>query len=404
MFTLTLPAARSLQLASLGLLTPPTQPADPDAVLQTIRALGALQIDTISVVARSPYFVLWSRLGDYDPTWLDELLPQRAVFEYWAHAACFIPIEDYPLYRRRMLDQRRGWWDESRWLSEHVAVVEKVRDHLNTQGAVRSADFERPKDRPNGWWAWKDEKMALEMLFDTGEVMITRRESFQRVYDLRERVNPDWDDSRTPTAEETAIELTMRTVDTLGVALQPWIADYFRLRKNGLPALLNHLVDEGRLIPACIEGLNAPAFIHPNRLDLAHAALRGDLEPTNTTLLSPFDPLVWHRDRARALFNFDYTIECYTPAPKRRYGYFTLPILHRGALIGRLDAKAHRKEGLFEVRNIFLEEGVNVNDALCMDLRDALVRCASWHRTPQVVVHAAASPALLEGLSFAAEP
>lgn len=404
MITLSLHAARALQLACLDLLTPPSQPATPSSVLNTIHRLGALQIDTISVVARSPYFVLWSRLGDYTPTWLDDLLSQRSIFEYWAHAACFIPIEDFPLYRRRMLDERRGWWDESRWLADNASVVEKVRQYLQTQGAVRCSDFERPKDRPNGWWAWKDEKMALEMLFDTGEVMIARRESFQRVYDLRERVLADWDDSRTPSKEEVFQELAMRTVSALGVALQPWVPDYYRLRKTGLPALLTRLVDEGCLLQAQIEGLDSPAYIHPDRLEMAQAAINGELQPTLTTLLSPFDPLVWHRDRARALFNFDYTIECYTPAPKRRFGYFTLPILHRGALVGRLDAKAHRKDGLFEVKNIFLEESVTVTDTLCADLRETLLRCAAWHRTPKVIVRTASDPTLLEGLSFSDQP
>src|SRR6266581_1927474 len=163
---LSLASARSLLLAAQGLLASPAEPARKEDVLAAIRRMGLLQIDTISVVARSPYLVLWSRLGDYPQRWLDELLTEGALFEYWSHAACFLPIEDYPLYRRLMLNQLT--WQENRWrpwMEAHAELVEKLMTHIRENGPVRSADFERTDGAQSGWWNWKDEKTALEGLF-----------------------------------------------------------------------------------------------------------------------------------------------------------------------------------------------------------------------------------------------
>src|SRR5512145_1467766 len=168
-------AAQRLMVAAQGLHCRPTQSATRASVLEAIRRMGVLQIDTIHVVNRSPYLVLWSRLGDYRPEWLDELLAETALFEYWSHAMCFLPIEDYPLYRRRMLDAIQGetgpaHWGE-RWSRENPEVMERVRSHLHGNGAVRSVEFENKDRPPGGWWNWKEEKNALEALLSTGEVM-----------------------------------------------------------------------------------------------------------------------------------------------------------------------------------------------------------------------------------------
>jgi uncharacterized protein YcaQ len=157
--------------------------------------MGALQIDTINVVARSPYLVLWSRLGAYDPKWLDELLTEGAIFEYWSHEACFLPVEDFALYRHRMLNAESLGWKYSRaWVEAHRAEIERLLEYIRERGPVRSIDFERRDGKAGGWWEWKTEKRALETLFTAGELMIARRQNFQRVYDLRERVLPSWDD------------------------------------------------------------------------------------------------------------------------------------------------------------------------------------------------------------------
>jgi uncharacterized protein YcaQ len=359
--------------------------------------MGVLQIDSISVVARSPYLVLWSRIGAYDPIWLDELLAEGAIFEYWSHAACFVPIEDYGLYRRLMLDKT----DKTRvWMEAHPDALEHVLGHIRKEGPVRSAEFARTDGKAGGWWEWKPEKRALEHLFAAGELMISHRENFHRVYDLRERVLanalPNWEDTLAPTEHEVRRALALKAVRALGVAVAGWVPDYFRTPKRGAASLLEELVDEGSLLRAGIE--DEPAYVHPENARLAEEVLSGRLRSSVTTLLSPFDPVVWDRARASELFGFDYKIEVYTPAARRRYGYYSLPILHEGALVGRLDAKAHRKDGLFEVRAAHLEPGVPVSEELVVSLAGVLRACASWHATPDVVVRHSDPPELAEAL------
>ncbi len=388
--------ARNVMLAAQGLDQSPRQPAVKADVLEAVHRMCLLQIDTINVVARSPYLVLWSRLGEYRREWLDELLAEGALFEYWAHAMCFIPIEDYALHRRRMLDsiQEQVWpykW-AAKWAREHRQVMKRVRTHLQKNGAVRSSEFENKSHVAGGWWNWKEEKDALETMLLTGEVMVARRQNFQRVYELRERLLPDWDDSTLPSRDELQRTLALRAVNALGIAFPGWVPDYFRQPKKGMPKLLDGLAQDGLLERVMVKGLEGFAYVHPERVDLIDAAASGTLKPDVTTLLSPFDPLVWDRQRAHELFDFDYKIECYTPAAKRRYGYFTLPILHRGKLVGRLDPKAHRAQGVFEIKALHLEPGVPANKKLASDLAAALHRLADWHGTPDILVRQSDPP------------
>jgi uncharacterized protein len=371
-------------LAAQGLGSAPKR-ATKDDVRETIRRMGALQIDSISVVARSPYLVLWSRLGSYEPRWLDELLTEGAIFEYWSHAACFIPIEDYGLYRRLMIE---GGEKTRTWMRAHPEEIEHVMERINDKGPVRAAEFARTDGRAGGWWEWKPEKRALEHLFASGELMISRRENFHRVYDLRERVLanalPDWEDALAPNEQEVRRALALKAVRALGVAVARWVPDYFRTPRKGVAGLLEGLADDGSLLRATIG--DEPAYVHPENAELSEKVLSGRLRSSVTTLLSPFDPVVWDRARASELFGFDYKIEVYTPAASRRYGYYSLPILHGASLVGRLDAKAHRKQGTFEVRAIHLEPATPVNDDLTSGLAGALRNCAAWHATPEVLV------------------
>jgi uncharacterized protein YcaQ len=399
---LSLSAARSLHLAAQGLSVAPRKKAGKDDLLASIRTMGALQIDTIHVVARSPYLVLWSRLGAYQPVWLEELLAEGKLFEYWAHEACFLPIEDYGLYRHRMIDPgSMGWKYSVKWMAEHKQSIAALVEYIRANGPVRSADFERKDGKGSGWWEWKPEKRSLEVLFTSGQLMIARRQNFQRIYDLTERVLPDWDDARMPLLANTQRTQLQKAVRALGVTKASWIGDYFRTAKSRPTPDPEALVEQGMLHEVRIDGWSAPAYIHPDHIELAHAAAAGTLRSNVTTLLSPFDPVVWDRKRALELFGFDYRLECYTPAPKRRYGYFTLPILRRGALIGRLDAKAHRRDGLFEVKALYLEPGVRMSQALCNDLAATLKRCAAWHGTEQIAVERCDPPSLRRALKAA---
>jgi uncharacterized protein YcaQ len=383
--------ARLLHLAAQGLLARPRRRARKADVLDAIRRMRVLQIDTIHVVARSPYLVLFSRLGRYTPEWLDALLASGAIFECWAHEASFAPAGDFPLHRRHALE-RQGHWamkHAERMRREQRAAMDAVLARIREQGGLKAADFEsrEPKNK-GGWWGWKDEKRWLEALFAFGELMIARRERFQRVYDLAERVlatmqiAPDV----VATTAEMQHAFALGAVRALGVTEARWIADYFRSGRRLKDADLDASVERGELLRIEVDGWPAPAYVHPDHAQLLDAALRGRLRATHTTLLSPFDPVVWDRERARAMFGFDYRIECYVPAPKRVFGYYVLPILHRGRLIGRLDAKAHRDEGRFEIKALFLEDGVAVDEALADAVAGAIADCADWHATPQVVV------------------
>lgn len=391
-------AAQHLTLAATGLAHPPARPASRADVLEAIRRMEALQIDTIHVIARSPYLVLWSRLGDYDTAWLDQLLEEGAIFEYWAHALCFLPIEDYPYHRRLMVDRTRNWWWPEKWLDENPEPVERVLSHIREIGPARSADFTNEHQPSGGWWNWKDEKRALDFLHTRGDLMIRRREKFQRVYDLRQRVLPDWDDSRTPPYETVRRTLACKAVRALGILQAAWEPDFFRLPKRGVDKLMEELAAAGELIRVEVEGWKVPGYVHPDNRELLEQAIAGALQPSLTTLLSPFDPLIWDRKRVKFMFDFDYTIECYLPAQKRRYGYFSLPILHRGRFVGRLDPKAHRKEGIFEVKSLHLEPGVEPDEELAQALADSLRRAAAWHKTPQVVVQQSDPPEIREML------
>jgi uncharacterized protein len=374
-------------VVAMGLDRRPKRRARKADVLEAIRRMRVLQIDTINVVARSPYLVLFSRLGPYEPRWLEELLAEGALFEYWAHEASFLPIEDYPLFRHRMIDPGGlGWKYSHAWVEKHRADVERVRAHIRENGPVRSAELGSRPPGAAGWWGWKPEKRALETLFTAGELMIARRENFQRVYDLRERVLPDWDDARLPTVDEVEHQLVLRSVEALGIATAAWVGDYFRAKRRGAAERVRALAAAGELREVIVDGWRDVAYVHPSRSRLFDDAAAGGLRPTLTTFLSPFDPLVWDRTRAAEVFGFDYRLECYTPAPKRRYGYFVLPLLRRGRLVGRMDAKAHRSTGEFEVKVLYLEPGVKPAEALARDVARALLELAKWHRTPDVAV------------------
>lgn len=385
---LSLQQARNLHLAAQGLLTPAAKPATRADVLKAIQRMQLLQIDTIHVVARSPYLVLFSRLGQYEPAWLDQLLARKALFEAWAHEACFIPIEAFALHRSYN-DARRHWGVNGarRALQQHRKHMHTLLDHVRENGAVKSSNFERSDGKKSGgWWGWKDEKRWLEAWFALGELMVARRENFARVYDLTERVHPGAAAMAKLPIEQVQRSFTEQAVKALGVTQARWINDYFRTKPKLKDADLAPRLDDGTLIKVAVDGWRQPAYVHRDFLATTRKAAREQLAATHTTLLSPFDPAVWDRERALTLFDFDYRIECYTPEAKRKFGYFVLPILSRGRIVGRLDAKAHRSDGVFEIRALYLEPGVKADDVLLHDLAAAIRQSAVWHTTPTVLI------------------
>ncbi|WP_423266989.1 crosslink repair DNA glycosylase YcaQ [Escherichia coli] len=384
---LSLADARNLHLAAQGLLNKPRRRASLEDIPATISRMSLLQIDTINIVARSPYLVLFSRLGNYPAQWLDESLARGELMEYWAHEACFMPRSDFRLIRHRMLaPEKMGWKYKDAWMQEHEAEIAQLIQHIHDKGPVRSADFEHPRKGASGWWEWKPHKRHLEGLFTAGKVMVIERRNFQRVYDLTYRVMPDWDDER-DLVSQTEAEIIMldNSARSLGIFREQWLADYYRLKRPALAAWREARAEQQQIIAVHVEKLGN-LWLNADLLPLLERALAGKLTATHSTVLSPFDPVVWDRKRAEQLFDFSYRLECYTPAPKRQYGYFVLPLLHRGQLVGRMDAKMHRQTGIFEVISLWLQEGIKPTTTLQKGLRQAITDFANWQQATRVTL------------------
>jgi len=381
-----------MHLAAQGLLHAPKRRARRDDVLAAIQRMRLLQIDSIHVVARSPYLVLHARLGDYPPAWLEEMLDAGRIAECWAHEACFVTASDIGFHRAwRAQAESLHWADRSasRARDTHLREMHDLLERIRHSGPVRASDFGRTERGVSGWWDWKPEKRWLEAWFASGELMVTRRERFQRVYDLAERVlaklDPPWEQAAPAHTRDALRErFILDSVRALGIAQARWIADYFRLKPSVDASELQPLLATGKLLSVKVTGWEQPAYVHADHAPWLEQARQGKLRATHTALLSPFDPVVWDRARARELFDFDYTIECYVPAAKRRYGYYVLPILHRGRLVGRLDAKAHRAQDVFEVKALFLEEGTTPSARMLQELAQAISATAQWHGTPKL--------------------
>ncbi|WP_296509479.1 crosslink repair DNA glycosylase YcaQ family protein [Rhodoferax sp.] len=386
---ITLQQARNLHLAAQGLLQAPTRVAQFGDVAACIERMALLQIDTIHVVSRSPYLVLHSRLGDYPREWLEDTLAGGAMFETWAHEACFAPAADLHLHRAYNRHARRHWGlaKGEKTAAAQRPHLDKLLDHIRTHGPVKSSDFERPEGTGGAWWGWKDEKRWLEALFALGELMIARRENFHRVYDLSERVAPQLLHPA-PELDPATLDAALieKAIAALGLTQARWVNDYFRTKPRLKDADLDALLAQGRVSRVAVQGWDAPGYVHACHADSLQQALAGTLVATHTALLSPFDPVVWDRERASTFFGFDYRLECYTPEEKRVYGYFVLPILCCGELIGRLDAKAHRAEGVFEVKALYTQPGTRWTEQQLHAVAATLRATAAWHGTPKVQI------------------
>src|SRR5450830_225017 len=385
--------ARNLMLHTLDLAQNRRKVAKKSDMLSVIRQLNFLQLDTISVVARAHHHILYSRLGQYQTKWLEELHTEGKLFEYFSHAMCFLPIEDFPIYWPEMLRRRsEGYFGT--WGSSHREKLAEMLHTIREKGPVKSSDFK--SDRAGPWWGWKEEKILLESLFYWGELMIVRREGFQRVYDLRERVLPNWQETDGLSMEESRKARFLEAARSLGIATESWL-----IRQTYLPngqKLIRELVDQGKLLPAGIAGFKKAVFVHPDSLLLYEKAQAGALKANTTKVLSMFDPLMVDRTRVKELFNFDYRIQVYVPKAQRKKGYYLLPILHRGQLVGTLDAKAFRKEKMLKVFTLTLEEGVRPGEALAKGLVIELTNYAKWLGLNEVVIEQAEPAALKEKL------
>ncbi|WP_051799686.1 winged helix-turn-helix domain-containing protein [Catenuloplanes japonicus] len=382
---LSLAQARRITLAAQGF----TDPAPGGAVTmrhlrRVLGRVGLLQIDSVNVLQRAHYLPLYSRLGPYPTDLLDRASARapRALFEYWGHEASLIPVELHPALRWRMEAAHTSAWGGMRRIAvEQPALVAWVRDEVRARGPLTAAEIEHdaPRETGNWGWNWSVVKRALEWLFWTGEVTSAGRNSaFARLYDLPERVLPAAVATAPALSPEDAYrQLVAISARALGVAAEPELRDYFRLPVAGARRAVAELVEGGTLRPVRVEGWNRPAYLH--------AEARLPRRVRASTLVSPFDPLVWERARAERLFGFSYRIEIYVPAPQRLYGYYVLPFLHGERFAGRVDLKADRKAGVLRVPAAWREPDADEAEtavALAAELR----RLAGWLGLTEVAV------------------
>jgi len=322
----------------------------------TIRALSCVQLDSITAVERSHRITLGSRVGAYPRETVSGLLASGRIFEYWAHEACLIPVEEWPLFRPVMRNHHPWRGDV---IGEHPQLADEVRAAVRERGPIASRDFDGKGG--GGMWNWKPAKIMLEALWNSGEVVIAGRVSgFQRLYDVAERVIPrEVLDAPEPNEATRLRELTVRAVRARGALTESGIVEHWRL-KGGVARIrptVDSLVGDGLLERLRVEDGDADVLA-PAGVDLDPP------RPTVTTLLSPFDNLLWDRPFARRIFGFDHLIEVYKPSPERRYGYYVLPLLWRDRIVGRADLKSERRDGTLVVRAFHREGGVRRSAAL----------------------------------------
>jgi uncharacterized protein YcaQ len=347
-------AARRIALAAQGFGRPVPDAVGTRQLNLALQRLAVLQLDSVNVFERSHYLPLFARLGSYDKALLDRLTFARKgpYLEYWAHEAAVIPVEDWALFRFRM-QYYREWYaahPDHEWHRAEPRVLARLRSELAANGPMRASAFEREAERARGpWWDWDHVKRGLERMFRLGEVVSAGRKNFERVYALPEQVLPAEVIEREVPAEDAKYELMRRAAIAHGIGTLSDFADYFRIKQTQAKGALQRLVDEGEVLPVTVPGWGKPAYLHkeariPRKMEAA-------------ALLSPFDPVVWERDRALRMFGFHYRIEIYTPAHKRVFGYYTLPVLIDDRLVGRIDLKNDRQARVLRVQSAWREDG-----------------------------------------------
>lgn len=360
-------------------------------VLQVLERLGYVQIDTISVIMRAHHHVLWTRVPGYQPRHLENLLAERKAFEYWSHAAAFLPARDFRYSWWRKGQVKRG---EGRWFETDPKLSQWLLEHIRTEGPRSSRDFEAdPMHKSGPWWGWKPAKQALEMLFHEGELMIDKRINFQKVYNLSERVVADQGKEPILTAEEMARHLIRSTIQAQGLASAEEMSYLRRGIKPTIKQELKKLHQSGELVQVTVkQDPGYEAYALTEEID----SFSGRLGKAQLHILSPFDNLVIQRKRMQRFFDFDYQIECYVPGPKRKFGYFTLPILFGDRFIGRLDSKADRKKKVYILKNLVMEEGFEADENVVAQLIDKIQSFAEANGCESIQVEKGHPEAFME--------
>jgi len=373
--SLSIADARALALAAQGFDTArPKTKATQRHVDALISRLGVVQIDSVNVLVRSQELPLFSRLGNHNRNAIPKATEQQKLFEYWGHEAAHLPVEIHPLFRWKMEAARLGkakHWGLTSFYDDNKAFVRRMLKHVEKNGPTTSRELSTRTEKKGTWWDWDEAKVALEYLFLTGQLMSRGRGTdFARIYDTPERVLPeDVLNAPTPSEHDARKQLLVRSAIAQGVATASDLADYYRQKPATVKLLIAELVEEGELRVVVVDGWKEKAFVHRN------AKLPKQLHAT--ALLSPFDSLVWCRPRNERLFNFHYRIEIYTPKEKRKFGYYVLPFMMNGEMVGRVDLKADRANSKLLVHSVHTEKGIKrstINDALNNELRTM----ASW--------------------------
>jgi uncharacterized protein YcaQ len=367
---------------------------------RTIAALGALQIDSVNVLVRSHYLPLFSRLGPYRRDLLEAAAwgERRTLFEYWGHEASLLPHDLQPLFRWRMARATAGelWGGLAIFGRARADFIEAVLRRIEREGPLTGGDF-ADGPRAAGWWNWSDGKRALEWLFWAGLITTRTRRGFERVYDLTERVLPRAIlNAPTPPEADAKRELLLIAARAMGVATAGDLRDYFRLPVQGVEDRLAELVESGELIPAEVEGWRQKAYLA--------ADARRPRRSSAAALLSPFDNLIWRRERTERLFGVRVRLEIYTPAHRREHGYYVLPFLLGDALVARVDLKAHRKAGVLQVQAAHAESHVDL-EPTSRPLAGSLRQMARWLglQTVEVAETGALASPLARALAEGAE-
>jgi uncharacterized protein len=366
--SLSLPQARRLALsAGAGFHRPPGR--GPLAVAALVERIGFVQIDTISVVERAHHHIVAARLPGYQTGWL----AAAPVFEYWAHAAAYLPWSDF---RHTLPRKERIKANGHDWFRAEKTEADLVLERIRMEGPLMARDFEAPK-RTAGWWDWKPAKRALEYLFMAGDLMVLPRQGFQKVFDLTERVLPFGTDTRTPSPAEHAAWYIHRALDAWGLVARDEIAYQRKEHLGAIDAVLKEEEEAGNLVRVAVDGLAKVSYwARPGDLERVDAFSSSGRE---LRILSPFDPFLIHRKRISRLFGFDFTIECYVPAEKRVFGYFALPLFQGDSFVGLLDAKADRDEGVLEVRRVRFDGPSKKRERFDSGLASALDRFAAFN-------------------------
>ncbi len=346
--------------------------------LNTIRHLGYVQLDTLAVVARAHHQTLWLRTDGYEENQLNELMREKKTFEYWSHAAAFLPMEDFRFSLGRKNEFILG---RKHWFAKDKKIHKYVMDKLKAEGPLQSRDFETDKRR-GSWFDWKPAKIALEQLFQDGSIMIAERKGFQKIYDLTERVLPASINTTLPSQEELATHLIHSTIRAHGIAS---LKDMTHLRKGMNPfvqQVLKEMIEEAKIEMIQLEGSTEIFY----QFSSTNSKQKKFKHSNAATIFSPFDNTIIRRERLKSLFGYDFMLECYLPEPKRKFGYFCLPVLFNNKFIGRFDPKADRATGIFYVKTFHLEHAPDNMDAFLAAFSLELKRFAEFNGCDKIVV------------------